>query len=105
MDVTISSRCAHHAWITGRGNALRSRSSSREARYRMRHRLMSLAGLVVVMACTTPARAELSPFPDETWTLDGSRVQDVIAAEGAVFVGGRFSAAVSPDGTVSVPAG
>jgi outer membrane protein assembly factor BamB len=71
----------------------------------MRHRWMSIAGLVVVMACTTHARAELSPFPDETWMLDGSRVQDVIATEGAVFVGGRFSAAVSPDGTVSVPAG
>jgi outer membrane protein assembly factor BamB len=71
----------------------------------MRHRWMSLTGLVVVvMACTTQARAELAASPDQTWMLDGSRVQDVIATDGTVFVGGRFSAAVSPDGTVNVPA-
>ena len=42
--------------------------------------------------------------PDPTWMVEGSRVQDIVATDERVFVGGEFDQAIPAVGEIGVPA-
>jgi trimeric autotransporter adhesin len=48
--------------------------------------------------------ATIAETPDETWLIEGPRVQDVIATDDLIFLGGEFTEAIPSVGAVGVPA-
>jgi hypothetical protein len=71
----------------------------------MRRRLVLIVGFALMVAGAAPvATAGVAPVPDRTWMVDGPRVQDIVATETLVFVGGHFTEAIPPIGGPGVPA-
>jgi len=77
-----------------------------------RHREKTLVRPLAALALTllllfVPASAgavTIADTPDPTWMVEGTRVQDIVATDERVFVGGEFDHATPAAGEIGVPA-
>ena len=64
----------------------------------MRRSIMGSVVVALIVTTAAPASAAISEHPDAgTWGTNG-RVRAVLRAGGVTYLGGKFTALVSPDG-------
>jgi hypothetical protein len=68
----------------------------------MRRVRLALPCALLVLSLAPAATAGVAPTPDQTWMVDGPRVQDIIATDTLVFLGGAFDAAIPEAGSPGV---
>ena len=61
-------------------------------------RTMTLVAVIATMVLTMGPALALSPQPDRTWNING-KVLSLARLGNTIYVGGRFSKVISPDGT------
>jgi hypothetical protein len=69
----------------------------------MKRALGVLVVAVAALGSAPVATAGVASTPDATWMVDGPRVQDIVATESLVFLGGEFTRAIPESGSPGVP--